>query len=284
MLRITRISRLRKNAFTLIELLVVISIIALLIAILLPALAEARASAQRVVCASNSRQVGLAMANYAAMSNDWLPPGSPVNFVPFSGNTRTWVQHLLDAGVLQEASSDDSAFGNRRAHLDFLTCPSREQGVDYENNPHRFEYHHAPSDWIVGRDPVAPPVSSTQNNSRMTQLFEVLEPSNTLALSEAEESSSWKHPATDRPARNAGINNAGTWVAPHRGANFTMLDGHTTFHGYRGQPGLPESPTVSLDLNLWDFAVTQHRSQAFPQNEIIWSRQQMGLRANWGDT
>ena len=59
--------------FTLIELLVVIAIIGILASILMPSLTKARAEAQRAVCLSNNRQVGLMISVYVTGADDTLP-------------------------------------------------------------------------------------------------------------------------------------------------------------------------------------------------------------------
>ena len=68
-----RKQRKQRKGFTLVELLVVIGIIAVLISILLPSLSRARASADRIKCANNLRQVALGMLVYINENNGMCP-------------------------------------------------------------------------------------------------------------------------------------------------------------------------------------------------------------------
>jgi prepilin-type N-terminal cleavage/methylation domain-containing protein len=124
--------------FTLIELLVVISIISLLIAILLPALSSARKAAQLTSCASQVRQIGMALHMYAQDNKRHLPVVEHGGGQPWA-NMSIWVDWATkyngyrSLGILY----DQDYLGSWNA----LYCPAqveaRYMASDHINFPHR---------------------------------------------------------------------------------------------------------------------------------------------------
>jgi len=74
-----------RSAFTLLELLVVIAVIGILLAMIVPAVQQVRASARRITCANNVRQIALSILNFESAHQE-LPPA--VGFAPRQGDSK----------------------------------------------------------------------------------------------------------------------------------------------------------------------------------------------------
>jgi prepilin-type N-terminal cleavage/methylation domain-containing protein len=118
--------RRRRPAFTLIELLTVVAIIAMLTGLLLPAVQKTRESANRISCANNLKQIGLAFHTYYDFHGS-LPPSNS----GFQG--ASWcvlIMPYMEQDVLFKnwdlnKTYYDQTDGARQTPIKSYFCPSR---------------------------------------------------------------------------------------------------------------------------------------------------------------
>ena len=227
------------KGFTLIELLVVIAIIAILAAILFPVFVQAREKAKQSSCASNAKQMALAIFAYQNDYDDTFPRGAI--FVSLPNNYRFWAD-LVDSYVRNKKIRECPSLGP----VDLRGYPWAQLGVGMGINV-------AIGNWDMGG---GKPPAVKQSRIRS--------PLKTVLLADGsymDPNSKWMTGhwgVTGDPGEQSDLNLNG-WPLSYVGyrhagrANTVFVDGHARAHTEAQlTPNKALSPNHP-DYSLWDF-------------------------------
>ncbi|MCY2954725.1 MAG: prepilin-type N-terminal cleavage/methylation domain-containing protein [Planctomycetota bacterium] len=173
-----------KRAFTLVELLVVIGIIALLISILLPALSKAKTAAAGAVCASNLRQLGMAISLYATDNKGFVPrPASR----GMGWKYDDWVYWRTTADLnkspiakyLGVVVPDKPKFPVSEKFQSLLRCPADGNAMSRE-----YQYSYTMNAWFGCSPPTASTAAPKYDGDKHYKLSQVKRSSEKMMLGE----------------------------------------------------------------------------------------------------
>ena len=210
------VSGVKRVAFTLVELLIVIGIIAVLIAILLPVLSKARAQANRTVCLSNIRQLGIGVLMYCNDNEGWFPTcaaqGDGVAFIPYPDDWVHWQANrsLTDSAIAKYVGRADTLKRVLRCPADTFDGRKTAPAITPGQGPYLYSY--SMNDSLAANVKAAAPQGARTKISR------------------------WRAPARKIMLTEGGAQfDSATW---HYAGRLTRRHGIGRFH--KNIPGFPE--------------------------------------------
>lgn len=215
--------------FTLIELLVVISIIALLISILLPALRQARNTANAIKCATGLKQISVAAMLYTNDFHDYLPPAQS----PADGTLKyeLLICNYLSYDLAYLQSIRQRADRDTKPSLVYF-CPSNAYSQPYSVSNYTLNVNRF----------VNPP---TNDWSTLKRLSDITNPTITVAQTDLRDR------RVDAVSESAGMSSTGhlTWYNVYNVVNYDVHMGSSNFifmDGHEKRIG----PDTALDMNI----------------------------------
>ncbi len=236
----------RRGGFTLVELLVVIGIIALLISILLPSLQSARQSANKVVCQSNMRQIGLFGQMYAGDNGGWAP-NTGFYGKAYNLPSRFWKDGLASP-IVDYAYGEQMASWRTRADAEqfywdgpgsLFICPSNPAAIDRLNKSYvGTRLHGQLSDTATFATPLDEPSRRMTTAAHASEVYFLVE--------QWQPNLVW----TSGNDRKLNASHNGLNIDAHGEArNYAFVDGHVS--SWIEDPATPTTENAQIRRDRW---------------------------------